>query len=364
MDNLKKQHVLIVDDIAENIKVLLNTLKDLVSIQVATNGEKALQIAGGTPQPDLILLDIMMPGMDGYEVLKRLKANPVTQAIPVVFVTALNEVDQELKGLKLGAVDYIIKPINPDLVVSRVCNHLELKRHRDQLQELVDARTLQLKMAQEGSIEAMGIVAENRDPETGGHILRTKNYVRILAEKLADNPKYQNQLSPETIELLYHSAPLHDIGKVAISDTILLKQGALTAEEFEIMKTHTSIGEKTIESVQNRLGESGFFSMAKDIAATHHERYDGKGYPRGLKGDEIPLSGKLMALADVYDALVSKRCYKLPFKHSEAVKMIAEERGKHFDPEIVDIFLELHEAFRETALQFTDKDIEREALLN
>ena len=210
----------------------------------------------------------------------------------------------------------------------------------------------------------MGVVAESRDPETGGHIQRTKNYVRILAEHLANYPKYQSQLSPEKIELLHCSAPLHDIGKLAISDTILLKPGPLTSEEFEIMKTHTTIGEKTIESVQNRLGESDFLSIAREIAGTHHEHYDGTGYPRGLKGDKIPLSGKLMALADVYDALISKRCYKIPFNHSKAVQIIADERGKHFDPDVVDAFLALQEAFRETALEFTDLDIERKALMS
>lgn len=364
VSDLKQQHVLIVDDIAENIKVLLNTLKGLFSIQVATNGQKAIEIASTAPLPDLILLDIMMPEMDGYEVLRRLKANPVTEKIPVIFVTALNEIDQELKGLQLGAVDYIIKPINPDLVISRVCNHLELKRHRDQLQELVDEKTRQLKIAQEGAVEAMGIVAENRDPETGGHILRTKNYVKILAEQLSNSPKYQNALTDEKIEYLYHAAPLHDLGKVAITDTILLKPEGLTSDEFEVMKTHTTIGEKTIESVQARLGATGFLSTARDIAGTHHEHYDGTGYPRGLKGDEIPLCGRIMALADVYDALISKRCYKMPIKHSEAVEMIASEKGKQFDPDVVDAFLELQEVFRETALEFSDQDVEREAIKN
>ncbi len=358
----KEQHVLIVDDIAENIQVLLNTLKEHFSILVATSGKKAIEIGHSQPQPDIILLDIMMPEMDGYEVLRRLKDDPVTKDIPVIFVTALNEFDNELKGLKLGAVDYIIKPINPELVVSRVSNHLELKCHRDKLQEMVDERTKELKLAKEATIEAMGIVAESRDPETGGHIQRTKNYMRLLAEHLKSHPKYENILTPNMIETLYHSAPLHDIGKVSISDKILLKSEHISDEEFEIMKTHAIVGEKTIEEAQKRLDESGFLTVAKDIASSHHEWYNGNGYPRGLKGDEIPLSGRLMALADVYDALVCKRSYKMPFPHSKAVEMIKELRGIQFDPDIVDAFLSLSESFRDTALEFSDLDIERRTL--
>jgi putative two-component system response regulator len=357
MSNETKQTVLIVDDIPVNIQVLMNTLQEKFAILVATDGIKALQIASTPPYPDIILLDIMMPGMDGYEVCRQLKSNPDTSAIPVIFITALGEHEDELKGLELGAVDYIVKPISPALVVSRVANHLELKRHRDNLQQLVDERTHQLKLAQEATIEAMGIVAENRDPETGGHIQRTKQYIRLLAEHLSTQPLFRDELTPQTIELLYHSAPLHDIGKVAIPDHILLKPGKLDAEEFEIMKTHTTIGEKTIDAAQQRLGEKELLSIAKEIAGSHHEHYDGSGYPRGLKGDSIPLSGRLMAIADVYDALICQRSYKPPFTHSAAVDIITKERGKHFDPYVVDAFLELQEAFIQTAHEFNSGDI-------
>ncbi|MDX1295574.1 MAG: response regulator [Sulfurimonadaceae bacterium] len=362
--NHGKQRVLIVDDIPENIQVLLSTLKSDFAILAATNGEKAIELAASDPQPDIILLDIMMPGMDGYEVCRRLKADESTQGIPVIFVTALTESDDEAKGLELGAVDYITKPINPVLVKSRVKNHLELKRHRDNLQELVDERTHQLKVAKEATIEAMGIVAENRDPETGGHIQRTKSYMKTLATKLSEHPKYAEYLTPEKIELFHHSAPLHDIGKVAISDKILLKPGPLDEEEFKTMKEHTIIGEITIVVAQNRLGQSDFLEVAKEIAGSHHEKWDGTGYPRGTRGEDIPLSARLMALSDVYDALISRRTYKDPVSHSKVVEIITNERGKHFDPDIVDAFLELQEEFRMIGLQFADNDDERNALKN
>lgn len=348
-----KQKVLIVDDIAENIHFLMNILKDDYAIVAATNGEKALELARKDPKPEIILLDIMMPGMDGYEVCAELKEDRATAQIPVIFVTALSEIADESKGLQLGAVDYITKPVIPELVKSRVYNQLMLKQYRDHLEELVDERTLQLKHSKEATIEAMGIVAENRDPETGGHIQRTKNYVHLLANTLAEKDKYEHLLTEELIELMYHSAPLHDIGKVAISDAILLKPGRLTKEEFDEMKKHTTIGEETIENAQDRLEEVQMLDIAKEIAGGHHERWDGSGYPRGLKGKNIPLSARLMALADVYDALVSKRPYKEPFPHEKALAIITNDSGSHFDPEVVEAFLEKEKEFEEINKRIT-----------
>lgn len=357
-----KQRILIVDDVAENIQVLLSTLKEEYAILVATNGEKALELAFKEPQPDIILLDIMMPGMDGYEVCERLKADDKTKDIPVIFVTALLESDDEAKGLALGAVDYITKPINPKLVKARVFNHLELKRHQDNLEELVKERTRDIKLAKEATIEAMGIVAENRDPETGGHIQRTKNYMLVLAETLALNSKYKETLTEDMIETLYSSAPLHDIGKIAISDKILLKPAKLDSAEYDTMKEHTTIGRHTIDTAQRRNGGNEFLNIAKEMACSHHEKYDGTGYPNGLKADEIPLSGRLMALADVYDAMISRRTYKAPINHTEVVDIIRKESGKHFDPDVVDAFLNSSEKFREIALEFAQSDEEREVL--
>jgi len=357
---MDKQHddkstILIVDDTPENLDVLVAVLKDDYRVKVASNGARALTLAGSDPHPDLILLDIMMPDMDGYEVCKRLQKEPATRTIPVIFVTALSDVDDEAKGLALGAVDYITKPIIPNLLKARVHTHLELKRHRDHLQELVDERTIELKRAREATVEAMGIVAEGRDPETGGHIHRTKLYVKVLAEELARLPGYEKELTPEKVEQMYYSAPLHDIGKVAISDLILLKPGKLSDEEFAIMKQHATIGEETIKNAQQRLGGAVLLDTAKEIAGGHHEKWDGSGYPKGRSGNDIPLSARLMALADVYDALISRRTYKEPIDHTKAVEIIKEQRGKHFDPAVVDIFLQHEQRFREIAEQYSSK---------
>lgn len=349
-----KQKVLIVDDVAENIHFLMNILKNDYSIIAATNGHKALELAHKAPMPDIILLDIMMPDMDGYEVCSTLKEDPITSGIPVIFVTALGEIADETKGLQMGAVDYLTKPVIPELVKSRVFNQLELKRYRDHLEELVDERTLQLKRSKEATIEAMGIVAEGRDPETGGHIQRTKEYLRILAENLAKREKYQDILTKDYVELIYHSAPLHDIGKVAISDSILLKPGKLTNEEFEAMKLHTTIGENTIKEAQQRLEEVQMLDVAREIAGGHHEKWDGSGYPRGLQGEKIPLAARMMALADVYDALVSKRPYKDPVSHDNTVEIIIKGKASHFDPELVEVFSEVAEQFREVANRFAE----------
>ena len=361
MVDLTKSIVLVVDDTETNIDILVETLGDAFDVSVAMDGEGALESVASEP-PDLILLDIMMPGMDGYEVCSRLKEDPATRDIPVIFVTAMGDAQDEEKGLALGAVDYITKPIQPALVKARVRNQLELKRHRDHLEELVRERTLQLELTQEATIESLAALAEYRDPETGGHIKRTQNYVRMLAGQLKSHPRFEAFLTDETIEVLYRSAPLHDIGKVGIQDHILLKPGKLTDEEFQEMKNHTRYGRDALRAASNRLGSDSFLRLAEEIAYTHQEKWDGSGYPRGLAGEDIPISGRLMALADVYDALISKRVYKPPFPHAKAVAIITEGRGRHFDPDVVDAFLAVADTFRETALAFADFEEERKAL--
>lgn len=361
MTDLSKSTVLVVDDTETNIDILVETLSDDFEIAVAMDGEGALESVEDE-KPDLILLDIMMPGMDGYEVCRRLKAAEETKNIPVVFVTAMGEEADEAKGLALGAVDYIAKPFRPGLVKARVHNHLELKQHRDHLEALVRARTRELELTQEATIESLATLAEYRDPETGGHIKRTQNYVKALAEHLKDHAKFSDVLDDNAIELLYKSAPLHDIGKVGVPDGILMKPGKLTDEEFEEMKRHTTYGRDTIRSAAKRLGTVSFLSYAEEIAYTHQEKWDGTGYPQGLKGEEIPVSGRLMAVADVYDALISKRVYKPPFPHAKAVAIISEGKGQHFDPDMAEAFMELEEQFRQIALEFADFDEEREAL--
>ncbi|UCG07964.1 MAG: response regulator, partial [Desulfobacterales bacterium] len=358
----KAEKILLVDDNATNLKILHDTLDNLgYHLLVAKNGEGALAIARKTTL-SLILLDIMMPEMDGYEVCERLKAEEKTRDIPVIFITALSDDADEAKGLALGAVDYITKPFNPDLVRARVRNHLELKRYRDYLEQLVEERTREIALTQAITIESLATLAEYRDPETGGHIKRTQNYVKALAMHLKQHPRFRDELADENIELLYRSAPLHDVGKVGVPDLILLKTGKLTEEEFEEMKKHTNYGHDALHITEQKLGQNSFLRCAKEIAFTHQEKWDGSGYPRGLKADEIPISGRLMALADVYDAMISKRIYKPPLPHEEAVRIITEGSGKHFDPDIVDAFLALEHTFRNIALTFSDFDEEREML--
>lgn len=364
MDMNKKEKVLIVDDIPENLMILMNILKEQYTVIAATNGEKALELARNEPLPDIILLDIVMPDLDGYEVCRRLQKNVLTRDIPIIFITAKTESDDEAKGLELGAVDYIGKPIVPAIVKARIRNHLELKRHRNHLEELVDQRTHQLKKAKEAVIEAMGMVAEHRDPETGAHISRTKRYVNLLAAELSKLPKYTKILTPHIVELLTHAAPLHDLGKIAIPDSVLLKTGKFTEEEWEIMQTHAKIGEETINLAETRFNDNEILSIAKEIAGSHHEWWNGSGYPRGLSGEEIPLCGRIMAVADVYDAIISRRVYKKPMPHKYAVEHIVNEKESHFDPEVVQAFLNVADSFLETALKFADNNEQRDILLS
>jgi putative two-component system response regulator len=357
----KRSTVLIVDDAPENLHVLMEALKADHAVLAATDGERALRLVHQEGhRPDLVLLDVVMPGLDGYEICRRLKADPGTRDIPVVFVTVLGEDQNEEYGLSLGAIDYISKPFNPDLVRARVKNHLELKRHRDHLETLAHERARELALTQEATIELLASLAETRDPETGGHIRRTQNYVRALALRLRRHPARAMGLDAETVELLFKSAPLHDIGKVGVPDRILLKPGLLTAEEFEVMKRHAVHGHDAILSAERRLGENSFLRLAREIAYTHHEKWDGTGYPRGLAGLDIPLSGRLMALADVYDALISRRVYKPPFPHAQAVEIIRQGRGAHFDPVLVDAFLDIRDEFLEIARLHADGEMEED----
>lgn len=370
----KRSTILIVDDTPANVSLLNHILKDSYRTKIATNGEKALALANSELPPDLILLDIMMPGMDGYEVCERLKADEATADIPIVFLTAKVAVEDETRGLALGAVDYITKPISPPIVIERVKNHLLLKEARDVLKEQnhvleakVKERTKKLGELQDVAMEAMGALAESRDPETGNHIRRTQFYVQILAEKLKDHARFSDYLTPERITLLFKAAPLHDIGKVGIPDAILLKPGKLTDEEFETMKLHTVIGRDAIAAAERKLSEpSDFLSTAKEIALSHQEKWNGSGYPEALAGDDIPISARLMAIADVYDALISRRVYKPPFPHKKAIAIMTEGRGSHFDPDMLDAFLDISEECRAVAEKYADaeEDVRRSAGLD
>ncbi|MBV8621011.1 MAG: response regulator [Curvibacter sp.] len=358
----EKALVLVVDDTPENLSLMNAVLKDHYKIKVANKGQRALQIAQTLPLPDIILLDVMMPEMDGYEVCRRLKADPRTEAIPVLFLTAKTDAESEAIGFECGAVDYIPKPISPPVVLARVQAQLQLKRmadflrnQNDFLENEVQLRTRELSGLQDVTILAMSSMAETRDNETGNHILRTQRYVRCLAKELQARGRHPELLTDAYIEQLYKSAPLHDIGKVGIPDHILLKPGKLTPEEFEVMKTHTVIGYKAIERAERALGTHlEFLKPAKEIALYHQEKWDGSGYPEGLIGEAIPLSARLMAVADVYDALISQRVYKGAMSHDEAMVILRKGRGSHFDPEVFDTFLAVEEDFKEIARSLSD----------
>ena len=371
LELMQKKTVLVVDDTPDNLSLMASLLKDQYRVKLANNGEKALAAVRGPSPPDLILLDIMMPGMSGYEVCEHLKKDPATRRIPIIFLTAMNSTDDEKKGLDLGAQDYITKPISPPIVLARVKTQLEnkaaadfLRDQADFLRAEVDRQTERIVAIQDVTILAMASLAETRDSDTGNHIRRTQYYVLELAKHLKDHPRFSYFLTPDTIELLYKSAPLHDIGKVGIPDRILLKPGRFEPEEFEIMKTHTTLGRDAIEHAEKSLSiEVDFLKMAKEIAYSHQEKWDGSGYPEGLSGDDIPISARLMAVADVYDALISRRVYKAGMPHEKAITIIQEGSGSHFDPDVADAFMALTETFRDIARRYadSDSDIEQKA---
>lgn len=358
-----KSTVLVVDDTSANLSLVAGLLQPHYTVKAANHGAKALKIVQEDP-PDMILLDILMPDIDGYEVCRRLKADPATQHIPVIFLTSQSEAEDEELGLELGAVDYITRPINPRILLSRVRAHFyevansrAMRINNEYLEFEVAKRTRQLEALQDVAILALASLAETRDIDTGNHLRRTQNYVRVLAEYLSSNPRFSEFLTPDMITILYKCAPLHDIGKVGIPDKILLKPGRYQPEEFEIMKKHPTLGRDAIDGAQKITGERvDFLEIAKDIVYSHHEKWDGSGYPLGLAGDAIPIAGRLMALADVYDALISPRVYKAGMPHAQAEAIIVEGRARHFDPDVVDAFLTLKDEFQNIAIRYADSD--------
>ncbi|MBF8272328.1 MAG: two-component response regulator [Magnetococcales bacterium] len=358
----EKLKILIVDDSPGNIKTLKAILAESYQLFIATNGYDALEIAASTPI-DIILLDIVMPEIDGYETCRRLKADTSTADIPVIFLTGEDRILEEAKGLMLGAADFILKPIHPIIVKSHIRTQVTLIEARNallnqnkRLEYMVEERTLQLRTLQDAAMVAIGSLAETRDPETGNHIRRTQYYVKALVNHLRNLPNFCNYFTSEVTDLLLKSAPLHDIGKVGIPDRILLKPGKLSIEEFEEIKKHPVLGYKAILDAEKMLDESQtpFLRLAKEIILFHHERWDGTGYPKKLKGEEIPVAARLMTLADVYDALISKRVYKPAFSHEDAKVIIVNDKGRVFDPDIVDAFLAIEDQFQEVAAKFAD----------
>lgn len=371
------QTVLVVDDTRENLEVIGGVLQGTYRVRVVNSGQRALKAAASEPRPDLILLDVMMPEMDGYAVIKELQANPATSAIPVIFVTAMDSDHDEEFGLSLGAVDYVAKPVRPAILLARVHAHLELKQARDRLQNQnqwleaeVCRRMEENELIKDVSLNALALLAEARDLETGYHLHRTQTYLVLLMDELKQNPRFSGGLSEQQRMVIAKAAPLHDIGKVGIPDHILLKPGRLTVEEFEIMKTHSEIGGYALANAIQRVCEThseelslaanrdslAFLEVARQIAMHHHEKWDGSGYPQGLSGDEIPMPARLMALADVFDALSCRRHYKEPFPMDKTVAIIEEERGRQFDPDVVDAFLVVKDRFIEIAGKFADSD--------
>ncbi|MBI5186223.1 MAG: two-component system response regulator [Nitrospinae bacterium] len=320
-----KQTVLVVDDTPENIDILTETLDPSYRTRIATNGEKALKMAFSNTPPDLILLDIMMPGMNGYDVCKKLKESQSTHGIPVIFITAMNEVADEKKGLELGAVDYITKPISPAIVLARVKTHLALYDQTRHLESMVEQRTAELEKTRHQIIHRLGRASEFKDNETGNHVIRMSHYSRLIAQAFG--------LGEEPVDILFNAAPMHDVGKIGIPDKVLLKPGKLDNAELESIRKHPEMGAEIIGDHHDIL-----LRTARTLALTHHEKWDGSGYPNKLKGEEIPLFGRIVAIADVFDALTSERPYKKAWPVKEAAHELEKSAGTNFDPGLIGPF--------------------------
>lgn len=342
MSDRDKRTILVVDDTPENIDVLTGILRPHYKVKAALNGPVALKIALSNNKPQLILLDIMMPDMDGYEVCRRLKNNIATANIPIIFITAKNEVEDEQQGLSMGAVDYITKPISPPIVLSRIKTHLALYDQNRHLESLVQQRTEELTETRLEIIRRLGRAAEYKDNETGMHVIRMSLFCKFIAKEMG--------MDPDWCELLYNASPMHDIGKIGIPDAVLLKPGKLDADEWEIMKKHSKFGAEIIGKHDIPL-----LKMAEEIAICHHEKWDGSGYPNGLKEEDIPLCARIVAIADVFDALTSERPYKKAWTEERALALLQEESGKHFDPKLIPHFFNCLPKVREVQQKFKEE---------
>ena len=374
-------HVIAVDDQPDNLLILEDYLGREFAVMTFAHGQQLIDYFAAGGLADLILLDVVMPMPDGYTLCRWMKTGPLTRDFPVMFLTSLESSTDEAFALSLGAEDFVHKPLSAPVLLARVRNHLLLSQTRkallsqnrglekmvaertrkiqEQSDELV-RRTEQLISSQSAIISAFCSMVEARDGETGNHIRRTQHYLLALCEKLSEHPRFVEELTPANIQLMFKSAPLHDIGKVATPDHILLKPGKLTPEEWVIMRRHTELGARLIAAVQKEIGAANmeFLGYAHQIALSHHERWEGSGYPQGLSGDAIPLAARLMAVADVYDALTSRRVYKRAIDHNDALVIMREERGKHFDPDILDGMLEIAPQFEDISRCFADSHTE------
>ena len=337
------KRVLIAEDLEENRLILEAILEDIYIVDVAEDGQQALHMLQNNEKPALVISDVMMPEMDGFELIANMKADPSLRNIPVIFITASTE---ESRCLLAGAIDFINKPFNPEIVKLRVGNQIELSSYRESLEQMVEEKTREIIATKENFIETMATTIEYRSLESGEHIHRTKELTAILVKQLLNNPKYGLKLMMSNPATISQASPLHDVGKVGIPDHILLKPGRLTPEEFKVIENHAVIGSEIIASMMGRNKVDEYLQNCYDIARHHHERWDGKGYPDGLAGEEIPLSARIVALVDVYDALVSERCYKKSMTHEEAIEIVKIESGTHFDSEIVDALIQVEDQVR------------------
>jgi len=355
MDNNRKK-IILVDDNASNLSLGRNMLRSFYEVFPAPSGEKLFEVLEKII-PDLILLDIEMPDMNGYDIIKKLKSNNKWKEIPVIFLTAKTDEDSEVMGFDLGAVDYVSKPFSAPRLLKRIANHILIEEQKkslldyaDNLEEKVKEKTAEVFVLQNAVLTTVADLVEFRDKLTGGHVNRTQLYLKALIEELIKQGIYTEEVSKWDMDFFLPSAQLHDVGKIAISDLILNKPAKLDPEEMEIMKTHVTVGVDAIQKIMSNTGEHAFLNHALLIAGNHHEKWDGSGYPKGLKESEIPLEGHLMAIADVYDALISVRPYKKAFSHEEACKIIFESKGTHFNPVLVDVFGKITDEFNKAAM--------------
>ena len=371
-----KPLILAVDDSPQILQQIHGLLSADYQVMIAKDGETALNLVSKR-EPDLILLDIVMPGMSGYDVCEKLKTSPSTQHIPIIFISSQSDDDDQEKGFALGASDYISKPFSPNVTFARIKTHLQLKEMTDFLRDQntfleaevskrtdeIKSQSERLQALQQATILIVTSLAETRDLETGNHIRRTQYFIEAIAQELVESGEYSDELSADMIAPIVRSAPLHDIGKVGIPDAILTKRGKLTEPEYEIMKSHAQLGLDAIERAERQLGiQVDFLQHAKEIAVGHHEKWDGSGYPKGLAGTDIPISARLMAIADVYDALINQRCYKPAIEHDKSVAIMQQGRGTHFDPVAFDAFLRIEQRITEIAHEYRDEEDPTETL--
>lgn len=345
---VEKAKILVVDDVELNRIILQEILSDTYEIEQASSGVEAISIMlNAVEKPTLVLLDIMMPEMDGYEVLSIMKASPTLEKIPVIFITAVTDSDSEERGLSGGAADYITKPFEPDIIKLRVSNQIELTLYREKLENMVEVKANELVSIKEHYLNAMANLIEYRSLESGQHVLRTKKLAGVLVAQLIKMGTYSLELLESNYTMLINAVPLHDIGKIGIPDAILLKPGRLTPEEFKVIENHTIIGGNVIKSLMRNDDEDDYLKHCYNICRFHHERWDGSGYPDKLSGLDIPLAARIVSIVDVYDALVNERCYKKPMTHDESMEIISKSSGSHFDPKVVMAMLEVQEQLKQ-----------------